>query len=174
MGGAGSHRSGRGRLDPGPAGRPRGGERVGKATNAALAGRARTRQRALAAGAVDAERELRLTAAAADAHRALSAIEAARERAALAIAAARATGTRRGRRGRGTCSHAAVRRAAAERLTVAQVAELVGMPAPGVRRILRATAGPDEVSSADPAAGRSAAGWTGVSRAADRGGPAAA
>jgi len=125
---------------------------VGKATSAALAGRARTRQRALTAGAVDAERELRLSAAAADARRALSEIEAARERAALAIAAARAVEHDEVAAAE-ELLHAAVRRAAAERLTVAQVAELVGLPAPGVRRILRAAAGPDDVSSADPAAG---------------------
>jgi len=125
---------------------------VGKATSAALARRARTRQRALAAGAVDAERELRLSAAAADAHRALSDIDAARERAALAIAAARGV-EHDDVAAAEELLHAAVRRAAAERLTVAQVAELVGMPAPGVRRILRAAAGPDDVSSADQAAG---------------------
>ena len=130
----------------GPAGRPRGGERVGKATNAALAGRARTRQRALAAGAVDAERELRLTAAAAEAKRAQALIDAARERAALAIAAARAMEHDEVAAAE-ELLHAAVRRAADERLTVAQVAELVGLPAPGVRRILRTTATRDEVTS---------------------------
>ena len=119
---------------------------MGKATNKALAGRGRSQRRAIAAGAEDAERELRLTAAAADAKRAHALIESARERAALAIAAARAT-ERDEIAAAETALEAAVRRAAAERLTVAQIAELVGMPAPGVRRILRSTAGRDEVSS---------------------------
>jgi len=90
-----------------------------------------------------------LTASAADAKRAHAVIESARERAALAIAAARAT-ERDEVAAAETELHAAVRRAAAERLTVAQVAELVGLPAPGVRQILRTPAGPDEVASAEP------------------------
>ena len=125
---------------------------MGKATNAALAGRARSQRRSVTARADEAERELRLSAAAADVKRAQADIDAARERAALAIAAARAVEHDEVAAAE-ELLHAAVRRAAAERLTVAQVAELVGMPAPGVRRILRAAAGPDEVSSADPAAG---------------------
>ena len=124
---------------------------MGKATSAALAGRARARQRVLAAGADEAERELRLNVAAAQAKRALSAMDTARERAALAIAAARATEHDEVAAAE-ELLRAAVRRAAAERLTVAQVTELVGMPAPGVRRILRSTAGPDQVPPADPAA----------------------
>ncbi|MGS0685091.1 hypothetical protein ACVBEQ_08060 [Nakamurella sp. GG22] len=109
---------------------------MGKAASAALAGRVRTRQRAVEAGAEQAARDLRLTAAAADVHRAQEAIDAARERAALAVAAARAvehdevsTAV--------TVRDAAVRRAAAEGLTVVKVAELVGLPATEVRRILR-------------------------------------
>jgi hypothetical protein len=90
-----------------------------------------------------------LTAAAAEAKRALALIESARERAALAIAAARAA-ERDGVAAAEAVLEAAVRRAAAERLTVAQVAELVGMPAPGVRRILRTPAGPDEVAPRNP------------------------
>ena len=39
MGGAGSHRFGRGRLDPGDGGPATGRRHVGKATNKALAGR---------------------------------------------------------------------------------------------------------------------------------------
>ena len=124
---------------------------MGKATNKALAGRGRSQRRAVAAGAEDAARELRLTASAADAKRAHAVIESARERAALAIAAARAT-ERDEVAAAESVLEAAVRRAAAERLTVAQVTELVGMPAPGVRRILRSTAGPDQVPPADPAA----------------------
>jgi hypothetical protein len=122
---------------------------VGKATTKALAGRGRSQRRAVAAGAVDAERELRLTAAAAEAKRALALIESARERAALAIAAARAT-ERDEVAAAEKPLEAAVRRAAAERLTVAQVAGLVGMPAPGVQRILRSTVGLDEVPPAAP------------------------
>jgi len=93
-----------------------------------------------------------LSAAAADVKRAQADIDAARERAALAITAARAL-ERHEVAAAETLINAAVRRASAERLTVAQVAELVGIPAPGVRRILRATAGPGEISSAGPAAG---------------------
>ena len=63
---------------------------MGKATNKALTGRARSRQRAVGTGVDQAARELRLTAAAAEAERAQALIDAARERAALAIAAARA------------------------------------------------------------------------------------
>ena len=94
-----------------------------------------------------------MTAAAAEAKRALALIESARERAALAIAAARAA-ERDEVAAAETALDAAVRRASAERLTVAQVAELVGMPAPGVRRILRSTAGLDEVPSAGSQGGR--------------------
>ena len=119
---------------------------MGKATNKALAGRGRSQRRAVAVGAADAARELRLTASAAEAKRAQALIESARERAALAIAAARAM-ERDEVAAADAVLEAAVRRAAAERLTVAQIAELVGMPAPGVRRILRSTAGRDEVSS---------------------------
>jgi hypothetical protein len=92
-----------------------------------------------------------LTAAAAEAKRALALIESARERAALAIAAARAR-ERDEVAAAEKLLEAAVRRAAAERLTVAQVADLVGMPAPGVRRILRSTAGLDGADSKDPGA----------------------
>ena len=121
---------------------------MGKATNKALAGSGRSQRRAVAAGAEDAERDLRLTAAAAEAKRALALIESARERTALAIAADRAT-ERDEVAAAEAILQAAVRRAAAERLTVAQVAELVGLPAPGVRRILRTAAAPRE----DPSIG---------------------
>jgi hypothetical protein len=94
--------------------------------------------------------ERRLSAVAAEVNRAQALIEAARERAALAIAAARAVEHDEVAAAQAVID-AAVRRASAERLTVAQVAELVGLPAPGVRRILRTTAPPDE----DPSGGSS-------------------
>ena len=111
---------------------------MGKATSAALAGRVRTRRRAVEAGAEQVARELRLSAAAAEARRAREAIDAARERAALAIAAARAV-ERDEVATAEAVRDAVVRRAADEGLTVAQVAELVGLPATDVRRILRTT-----------------------------------
>lgn len=115
---------------------------MGKAANAAIAGRARTRQRAVGTGVDDAARERRLSDAADAVHHAREAIEAARERAALAIAAARAL-ERAEVAAMTERLNTAVRRASAERLTVAQVAELVGLPAPEVRRILRTTTTPD-------------------------------
>ena len=81
-----------------------------------------------------------------------TAIDAAREQAALAIAAARAL-ERDEVAAAETIIAAAVRRLSGERLTVAQVADLVGMPAPDVRRILRATSNTDE----NPAGGAPAA-----------------
>jgi hypothetical protein len=124
---------------------------VGKAANAAIAGRARTRQRAVGTGVDDAARERRLSDAADAVHQAREAIEAARERAALAIAAARAL--ERDEVAAATARlNDGVRRASAERLTVAQVAELVGLPAPEVRRILRTTAQPEDDPSGGPGA----------------------
>ena len=113
---------------------------MGKAANAALAGRVRARQRAVEAGAQQAARERRLSAAAEDVHRAQAAIDGARERAALAVAAARAV-ERDEVATAMVMRDAAVRRTSAEGLTVAKVSELVGLPAAEVRRILRTTAG---------------------------------
>lgn len=111
---------------------------MGKSTNSAVAARARTRDRRVAAGVDTVARQARIGDAAADAHAAIAAIESAREQAALAIAAARAH-ERNEVAGAQTIIESSVRRLSGERLTVAQVAELVGMPAPDVRRILRST-----------------------------------
>ena len=125
---------------------------MGKATNAAVTARARARQRRVAAEVDGAARQERLDAAAAQVHRARAVIEAARERAALAVAAARAV-ERREVAGAEAVIAGAVRRLSEERLTVAQVAEQVGMTGPEVRRILRTTPQPLEdspgVSAAD-------------------------
>ena len=115
---------------------------MGKATNAAVTARARTRQRRIAAEVDGAAKQQRLDAAAAQVHHARAVIEAARERAALAVAAARAV-ERREVAGAEAVIAGAVRRLSGERLTVAQVADLVGMTGPEVRRILRKTRRPD-------------------------------
>ena len=111
---------------------------MGKATNAAVSARARTRQRRIASDVDGAARQQRLDAAAAEVHHGRAVIEAARERAALAVAAARAV-EREEVAGAEAVITGAVRRLSEERLTVAQVADLVGMTGPEVRRILRAT-----------------------------------
>jgi hypothetical protein len=114
---------------------------MGKATNAAVAARARTRQRRIAADVDGAARGQRLDVAAAEVHHARAAIEAARERAALAVAAARAVEREQVAAAEAAIA-GAVRRLSEERLTVAQVADLVGMTGPEVRRILRKTRRP--------------------------------
>ena len=125
---------------------------MGKATNAAVTARAKVRQRRIAAEVDGAARQQRLDAAAAQVHHAMAVIEEARERAALAVAAARAV-EREQVAGAEAAIAGAVRRLSDERLTVAQVAELVGMTGPEVRRILRATSktleDPAGVSAAD-------------------------
>ena len=126
--------------------------RVGKATNAAVTARARTRERKIAADVEDAAREQRRTAAAAEVHRARAVIDAARERAALAVAAARAV-ERDEVAAAEKLLNAGVRRLSDERLTVAQVADLVGLPAPVVRRILRAPSTTDHDPPDGPATG---------------------
>ena len=113
---------------------------MGKAANAALAGRVRSRQRAVEAGAEQDARAMRLSAAAEDVRRAQGAIDAARERAALAVAAARAVERDEVATAEAT-RDAAVRRVAAEGLTVAKASELVGLSAADIRRILRTTPG---------------------------------
>ena len=112
---------------------------MGKATNAAVTARAKVRQRRIAAEVDGAARQQRLDAAAAQVHHAMAVIEEARERAALAVAAARAV-ERREVAGAEAAINGAVRRLSGERLTIVQVADLVGMTGPEVRRILRATA----------------------------------
>ena len=124
---------------------------MGKATNAAVTTRARTRQRRIAAEVDGAVRQQGLDVAAAEVHYARGVIEAARERAALAVAAARAV-ERREVAGAEAVIAGAVRRLSEERLTVAQVADLVGMTGPEVRRILRATPQPLEDSAGVSAA----------------------
>ena len=125
---------------------------MGKATNAAVTARARTRQRRIAAEVDGAAREQRLEVAAAEVQRGLAVIEAARERAALAVAAARAVERQQVADAEAVIA-GAVRRLSEERLTVAQVAGLVGMTGPEVRRILRTTPQPLEdspgISAAD-------------------------
>ena len=111
---------------------------MGKATNAAVTARARTRRRRIAADVDGAARQQRLDVAAAEVHRAREVIESARERAALAVAAARAVEREQVVDAEAVIA-GAVRRLSDERLTVAQVAELVGMTGPEVRRILRTT-----------------------------------
>lgn len=124
---------------------------VGKATNSALAARARARQRAVAKGVEQAAREQRLSAAAAEVQRALAAIDAARARAALAIEAAQSS-----ERAEVDVAQqlidAAVRQAAGERLTIARLADLIGLPATDVRRILRDASSSDQESNEAPAA----------------------
>ena len=124
---------------------------MGKATNAAVTARARTRGRRIAADVDGAARQQRLDVAATEVHRAREVIESARERAALAVAAARAV-EREQVAGAEAVIAGAVRRLSEERLTVAQVAELVGMTGPEVRRILRATPQPLEDSPGGSAA----------------------
>ena len=125
---------------------------MGKSTNSAVAARARTRDRRVAAGVDTVARQARIGAAAADVQAAKTAIDAAREQAALSIAAARAL-ERHEVAAAKTSIAEAVRRLSGERLTVAQVADLVGMPAPEVRRILRATPNTDQVPvGGEPAA----------------------
>ena len=116
---------------------------VGKSTNDAVAARARTRGRMVAASVDTVAREARIGVASADVKQAKAAIDGARERAALAIAAARAV-ERDEVAAAETIIAGAVRRLSGERLTVAQVSELVGMPVPDVRRILRATPNTDQ------------------------------
>jgi len=111
---------------------------MGKATNAAVTARAKVRQRRIAAEVDGAARQQRLEVAAAQVHHAIAVIEEARERAALAVAAARAV-ERREVAGAEAVIAGAVRRLSEERLTVAQVADLVGMTGPEVRRTLRTT-----------------------------------
>ena len=111
---------------------------MGKATNAAVTARTKARQRRIAAEVDAAAREQRLDAAAAEVHHARAAIEAARERAASAVEAARAVEREQVADAEAVIA-GAVRRLSDERLTVAQVADLVGMTGPEVRRILRAT-----------------------------------
>ena len=111
---------------------------MGKATNAAVTARAKVRQRRIAAEVDVAARQQRLDVAAAEVHRAREVIESARERAALAVAAGRAA-DREEVAGAEAVIAGAVRQLSEERLTVAQVADLVGMTGPEVRRILRAT-----------------------------------
>ena len=124
---------------------------MGKATNSALAARARARQRAVAAGVEQAAREQRLSAAAAEVQRALAAIDAARARAALAVAAARSSERAEVAAAQQLIDYA-VRRAAGERLTIARLADLIGLPAPDVRRILRDASSRDQESDGAPAA----------------------
>ena len=114
---------------------------MGKATNAAVTARAKVRQRRIAAEVDGAAREQRLDAAAAEVHNARAVIESARERAALAVAAARAVEREQVAAAEAAIA-GAVRRLSEERLTVAQVADLVGMTGPEVRRILRTTPQP--------------------------------
>jgi|GEM_PF-6390894 len=125
---------------------------MGKATNAAVTARAKVRQRRIAAEVDGAARQQRLDAAAAQVHHAMAVIEEARERAALAVAAARAV-ERREVAGAEAAINGAVRRLSGERLTIVQVADLVGMTGPEVRRILRTTPQPLEdspgISAAD-------------------------
>ena len=116
---------------------------MGKSTNSAVAARARTQGRRVAAGVDTVARQARIGVAVAEVQRATTAIDAAREKAALAIAAARAV-ERDEVAAAETIIAEAVRRLSGERLTVAQVADLVDMPTPGVRRILRATSNTDE------------------------------
>ena len=111
---------------------------MGKATNAAVTARARTRGRRIAADVDGAARQQRLDVAAAEVHRAREVIESARERAALAVAAARAVEREQVADAEAVIA-GAVRRLSEERLTVAQVADLVGMTGPEVRRTLRTT-----------------------------------
>ena len=124
---------------------------MGKSTNDALAARARTRNRRVSAGVDTAARDARVTFAVAEVRRATAAMESAREQAALAIAAARALEGDEVAAAETSIAEA-VRRLSGERLTVAQVADLVGMPAPDVRRILRPTSNTDE----NPAGGATA------------------
>ena len=130
---------------------------MGKATNAAVTARARTRGRRIAADVDGAARGQRLDVAAAEVHRARAVIEAARERAALAVAAARAAEREQVADAEAVIA-GAVRRLSEERLTVAQVAELVGMTGPEVRRILRTTPQPLEDSPGVAAAPGTASG----------------
>ena len=116
---------------------------MGKSTNSAVAARARTRDRRVAAEADTVARQARIGAAAAEVQAARTEIDGARERAALAIAAARAV-ERDEVAAAETIIAEGVRRLSGERLTVAQVAELAGMPAPAVRRILRPTSDTDQ------------------------------
>src|SRR5664279_398004 len=128
-------------VDSDPSGRPgvgRGSGGMGKATNAAVTARARTRGRRIATDVDGAARGQRLDVAAAEVHRARAVIEAARERAALAVAAARAA-EREEVAGAEAAINGAVRRLSGEGLTIAQVADLVGMTGKEVRRILRTT-----------------------------------
>ena len=111
---------------------------MGKATNAAVTARTRARGRRIAAEVDGAARGQRVDVAAAQVHHARAVIEAARERAALAVAAAR-TVEREEVAGAEAAIAGAVRRLSGEGLTIAQVADLVGMTGPEVRRILRAT-----------------------------------
>lgn len=124
---------------------------MGKATNSALAARARARQRAVAKGAEQAAREQRLSAAAADVQCALAAIDAARARAAMAIEAAQSS-ERAEVAAAQQLIDTAVRRAAGERLTIARLADLIGLPARDVRRILRDASSRDQESDGAPAA----------------------
>ena len=125
---------------------------MGKSTNSAVAARARTRNRRVAAGVDKVARQARIAVATAEVQGAKTAIDAAREQSALAIAAARAV-ERDEVAAAETSIAEAVRRLSSERLTVAQVADLVGMPAPDVRRILRTTPNTDQ----SPAGGAAAA-----------------
>ena len=124
---------------------------MGKSTNDAVAARARTRGRMVAAGVDTVAREARIGVAAADVKQAKAAIDAAREQAVLAIAAARALERDEVATAEAIIAEA-VRQLSGERLTVAQVADLVGMPAPAVRRILRPTSNTEEI----PAGGATA------------------
>jgi len=109
---------------------------VGKSTNSAVAARARTRDRRLAAGVKSGARDDRVAVAVTDVQRAQAAILTSREQAALAIAAARAL-EREKVAAAETIITRVVRELSGERLTIAQVAELIGIPPADVRRILR-------------------------------------
>jgi hypothetical protein len=116
---------------------------VGAVTNSAIAGRGRALQRAAAAQADRAERDTRIDAAAAQVSRAMDAIRAAAERRALAVAAAERAIANAERDERDATTAAterivtAVRQLRAEGLTIAKIAELLGLPMQRVRGLIK-------------------------------------
>ncbi len=137
-------------------------------TNTAVATRGRTRRRAAAELTGRAERDARIQAAAAKVAAAQDAIRVNAERRALAVAAAQQAidaaerGERDANAGADEQIRAGVRQLRADALTIPEIAELLRLPVPRVRQLVkpahpagggRAADTPGEPAAAGPASG---------------------